>query len=190
MLSKHLILCHSLLFCLQSFSPSESFPMSWLFASGSRSIGTSASASVLPVNLHDWFPLRLTGLILQLKRLSRVFSSTTIKKHQFFGAQPPLWSSSHTTTGETIALIIWTFVGKVPNTLPSWISFSLEWFWSLPPVQCHEPPSIVFQVLCLPDLILWICLSLLLYNLKGFDLGDTWMAWVIFPTFFNLSLNF
>ena len=99
-------------------------------------------------------------------------------------------SHPYMTTGKTIALIIWTFVGKVPNTLPSWISFSLEWFWSLPPVQCHEPPSIVFQVLCLPDLILWICLSLLLYNLKGFDLGDTWMAWVIFPTFFNLSLNF
>ena len=52
----------------------------------------------------------------------------------------------------------------------------LEWFWSLPPVQCLEPPSIVLQVLCLSDLIPWICLSLPLYNGTGFDLGHTWMV--------------
>ena len=69
--------------CLQSFPASGSFPMSQVFTSGGQSIG--ASASVLPMNIQDWFPLRLTGLIsLQSKGLSRVFSNTTVQKHQFF----------------------------------------------------------------------------------------------------------
>ena len=73
---------------LQSFSASGSFPMSQFFASDGRSIGASASASVLSMNIQDWFPLGLTGLISLLsKGLSRVFSNTTVKKHQFFGAQ-------------------------------------------------------------------------------------------------------
>ena len=81
--------------CLQSFPASESFPMSWLFASGDQNIGTSASASVLPMNIQDWFPLGLTGLISLLSdELSRV-SNITIQKHQFFGSQPSLWSNSH-----------------------------------------------------------------------------------------------
>ena len=80
--------------CLRSFPPSGSFPMSWLFVSGGRSIG--ASASVLPMNIQDWFPLGLTGLISLLsKGLSRGFSNTTVQKHQFFSAQPSLWSNSH-----------------------------------------------------------------------------------------------
>ena len=75
---------------LQSFPASGSFPMSQLFASGGQNIGVSASASVLSMNIQDWFPLRLTDLIsLQSKGLSRVFSNTTVQKHQFFGAQ--LW---------------------------------------------------------------------------------------------------
>ena len=79
--------------CPQSFPTSGSFPMSWLFTSGSQSIGVSASASVLPKNIQDWFLLGLTGLIsLLFKRLSRVFFSTTVRKHQFFGAQLSLWS--------------------------------------------------------------------------------------------------
>ena len=74
--------------CLQSFPASGSFPMSQFFTSGGQSIGVSASASVLPVNIQDWFPLRWTGCIsLQSKGLSRVFSNTTVQKHQFFGAQ-------------------------------------------------------------------------------------------------------
>ena len=82
--------------CPQSFPASESsFPMSQLFASGGKSIGVSASASVLPMNIQDWFPLGLTGWIsLQFKGLSRVFSNTTVQKHQFFSAQP-VWSNSH-----------------------------------------------------------------------------------------------
>ena len=82
--------------CPQSFPASRSFPMSWFFASGSQSIGASASASVLPMNIQNWFPLGLTGLIsLQSKGLSSVFSSTTVQKHQFFGVQPSLWPNSH-----------------------------------------------------------------------------------------------
>ena len=107
-------------FCLQSFPVSGSFSMSWLFASGSQSIGVSASATVLPMNIQGWFPLGLTGLISLLsKGLSRVFSSTTIKKHQIFSAQPSLWSNSHIHTWllGTIALIIWTFVYKVMSLL-------------------------------------------------------------------------
>ena len=73
--------------CSQSFPASGSFWMSWLFISGGQCLGTSASASVLPMNSQGWFPLGLTGLILLFKGLSRVFSSTAIWKHQFFGAQ-------------------------------------------------------------------------------------------------------
>ena len=81
--------------CPQSFSASESFPMSQLFASGGQSVEVSASASVLPMNIQDWFPLGLTGWVsLQSKELSGVFN-TTVQKHQFFGAQPSSQSNSH-----------------------------------------------------------------------------------------------
>ena len=79
--------------CLQSFPAPRSFPMSQLFTSGGQSIGASASTSVLPMNIWDWFPLGLTSLIsLQSKGLSRVFSNTTVQNQQFFDAQP---SNSH-----------------------------------------------------------------------------------------------
>ena len=95
--------------CLQSFPASEAFPMSQLFTSGGQSrvlasqgqsvtmLQTNdASVSVLPLEIQDWFPLGLIGLIsLQSKGLSRVFSSTTVQKHQFFSAQLSLWSNSH-----------------------------------------------------------------------------------------------
>ena len=74
--------------CLQSFPASGSFQMSQFFASGGQSIGVSASTSVLPMNIQDWSPSGWTGWIsLQSKGLSRVFSNTTVQKHQFFGAQ-------------------------------------------------------------------------------------------------------
>ena len=77
--------------CPQSFPASGSFTMRQLFTSGVQSIGASASASVLPMNIQDWFPLGLTGLIsLESKELSRTFSNTTVQKHQFFRAQPSL----------------------------------------------------------------------------------------------------
>ena len=79
-----------------SFSQNQSFPMSCFFASGSQSIGISASASVLPMNIQGRFLLRWTGWIsLQSKGLSRVFSNNTVQKHQFFGTQISLWSNSH-----------------------------------------------------------------------------------------------
>ena len=85
--------------CLQSFAASGSFQMTQFFASGGQSIGVSASTSVLPMNIQDWFPLGWTGWIsLPSKGLSRVFSNTTVQKHQFFGAQLSLWSNSHNHT--------------------------------------------------------------------------------------------
>ena len=97
--------CHSTIsssvvpfsFCLQSFPASESFPMSWFFASGSQSIGVSASIPVLPMNIQDWFPLGWTGWISLLSKEppSRVFSNTTVQKHQFFGTQLSSQSNSH-----------------------------------------------------------------------------------------------
>ena len=81
---------------LQSFPESGSFPISQFFAPGSQNIGVSASASVHPMNIQDWFPLGWTGWISLLsKGLSRVFSNTTVQKHQFFSAQLSLWSNSH-----------------------------------------------------------------------------------------------
>ena len=82
--------------CLQSFPASGPFQMSQVFASGGHSIGVSASASVLPMNIQDKFPLGWTGLIsLQSKGLSRVFSNTTVQKHQIFVTQLSLWSNFH-----------------------------------------------------------------------------------------------
>ena len=90
----------SLSSCLQSFPASGSFPMSQLFESDGQSIRASASASVLPMNIQGWFPLGLTGVTsLLFMGLSRVFSSTTIQKHQFFITQPSLWSNFHIKTG-------------------------------------------------------------------------------------------
>ena len=88
--SSHLILCRPLLLLpsIFPFQASGSFPMSQLFVSGGQSIGVSASASVLPMNIQDWFPVGWTGWVsLQSKELSRVFSNTTVEKHQFFSAQ-------------------------------------------------------------------------------------------------------
>ena len=85
--------------CLQSFPASGSFLMSWLFPSCGQSTRTSASVSVLPMNIQSLFPLGLTGLISLLSEgLSRVFSSTTVQKHQFFSAQLSLWFNSHICT--------------------------------------------------------------------------------------------
>ena len=105
-------------FCLQSFPASGSFPVSHLFVSGVQSIRASASAPVLPMNIQGWFPLGWTGLIsLQSKGLSRVFSSTTDGKHQFFDAQSSLWTSH---------ICIWlsrfviAFLPKSKHLLISW----------------------------------------------------------------------
>ena len=95
--------------------------MNQFFASSCQSIGVSASASVLPTNIQDLFPLGLTGWVsLMSKGLLRVFSSTTVQKHQFFSAQISLWFISHIHARlleKTIALTRWIFVGKVISLL-------------------------------------------------------------------------
>ena len=94
----HPIISSSVVFSsyLQSFPASGSFPISQFFITGSESIEDLASASVFPMNIQDWFPLGLTGLIsLQSKGLSRVFSNITVQKDQYFSPQLSLWSNSH-----------------------------------------------------------------------------------------------
>ena len=112
---------------LQSFPASGSFQMSQLLASGGQSIGVSASASVLPMNIQNSFPLGWTGWISLLsKELSRVFSNTTVQKYQFFSIQHSLRFNSHpymdVTTGKTIALTRQNFVGKVASLLLNMLS--------------------------------------------------------------------
>ena len=97
--SNYFISCHPLLLLPSVFPRSASFLMSQLFPSGGQSIGASASASVLLMNIQDLFPLGFTGLIsLQSRGLSRVFSKATVQKHHFFSVQPSLWSKSHVHT--------------------------------------------------------------------------------------------
>ena len=100
-----------------SFPTSGSFPVSRLFTSGGQNIG--ASASVLPMNIQGWFSLGLTGLISLLsKGLSRIFSNTTVQKHQFFSTQPSLWSNPHIHTWQLEKpLTILIFVGKVMSLI-------------------------------------------------------------------------
>ena len=95
--SNHLILCCPLVLLLSIFPSIRAFPMSWLFTSNGQTIGALASASVLPMNIQGWFALGMTGLILS-KGLSRVFSTNTIQRHQFFGTQAILWSISYICT--------------------------------------------------------------------------------------------
>ena len=131
--------------CPQPFPASGSFPVSQLFAPGGQHIGASASALILPMSIQGWFPLGLTGLIyLQSKGLSRVFSSTTARKQQFFSAQSSLWSNSqkpYMTTGKTIALTVQTFISKVMsllfNTLPRFVIAFLpggKWIINIPSI--------------------------------------------------------
>ena len=126
--------------CPQSFPASGYFQMSQLFAWGGQSIGVSASASVLPMNIQDWFPLGWTGWIsLQSKGLSRVFSNTTVQKHQFFSTQLHLQSNSpYMTTVKTIALTRRTFVGKVMSLLLNMLSKGLSRVLSCTTVWKHQ----------------------------------------------------
>ena len=139
--------------------------MSQFFTSGGQSIGVSASASILPMNIQDWFPLGWTSWISLLsKELSRVFSNTTVQKHQFFSAQLSL-SNSHPymTTGKNVALTRQTFVGKVMSLLFNMLSSLviiflprskclLIWLQSLSAVIL-EPPKIVSH--CFPIYLPW-----------------------------------
>ena len=125
MLSKYFILCHPS-FCLQSFPASGSFPVSWLFPSHGHSVGVSASTSILSMNIPGCFHFGLTGLI-----SSQVFSSTTVQKHQFFSAQPSLWSDSHIHAWllEKPQFWLYDFVRKVISFL--FLNFLLFYFFAL-----------------------------------------------------------
>ena len=143
-------------FCPQSLPSSGSFPVSQLFAWGGQRTGVSASASVLPVNIQDWFPLGWTGWIsLQSKGLSRVFSKTTVQKHQFFSSQLSSQSNSHIYTWsleKIIALTRQSFVGKVMSLLFNMLSrlvinflprnkhLLISWLQS-PSAVIFEPPK-------------------------------------------------
>ena len=119
--SNHLILCRHLLLLPSIFSSIRVFSMTEFFTSGGQSIGASASASVLPMDIWDWFPLGGTGWIsLQSKGLSRVFSNSTVQKHHFFSTQLSSQSNSHIHTWpqeKPKALTRWIFVGKVMSLL-------------------------------------------------------------------------
>ena len=116
-----IILCRPLLFLPVIFPYSGSLQMSQFFPSGDQRFAVSASASVLPINIHGWLPLGLTDLIsLQSKTLSRVFSNTPVQEHQFFSAQLSSWSNSYIHTWlleKSIALTRRTIVGKVMSLL-------------------------------------------------------------------------
>ena len=125
--------CHSnisssviLISCFQAFPASGCFPVSQFFASGGQSIGISASTSVLPMNIQDWFSLALTGWISLLSRgLSRVFSHTTVQKHQIISVQPSLWSKSQIHTWlleKNRALTRQNFFSKVMSLLFNMLS--------------------------------------------------------------------
>ena len=152
MLPSHLILCYlpllpSVFPNIRVFSNELALRITW------TRIGASTSASVLPMNIQGWYPSGLTGLIFLLpKGLSRVFSSTTVQKHQFFGAQP-LWSNSHICTWLLDKLKFWLYgrllagivMSLLFNTLSrfvidilsrskglsiSWLQYHTQWFWS------------------------------------------------------------
>ena len=152
MLCNHFILYCPLLLLPSIFPSTRFFPMNWLFESGGQSIWALALALVLPMSIQGWFSLGLTGLIsLQSKGLSRVFSSTTIWKNQFIGTQTSLWSNSqhpYMTTGKTIALTIWTFVGKVMslhfNTLPRFATGSFPRSKHLLISWLQSPSAVIF----------------------------------------------
>ena len=123
--SSHFILCRPLLLLPSNFPSIRVFQVGQLFASGGQSIGVSASTSVLPVNTQDWSPLGWTGWIsLPSKGLSRVFSNTTVQKHQFFGAQLSSQSNFHIHTWplEKLALTRQTSIGKVMSLLFNMLS--------------------------------------------------------------------
>ena len=129
--SNHLILCHPLLFLPSIFPSSRVVSDESVLHIRWQNIGASASVSVLPMNIQDWFPLGLAGLIsLQSKSkgLSRVFPNTTVQKHQLFGAQLSLcFSHPYMTTGKTKALTIWGFPDKSVGKESAWNAGDTGW---------------------------------------------------------------
>ena len=172
--------------CLQSFPVSGSFPVSQFFASGGQSVGVSASASVLPMYIQGWFPLGLTGVISLLsKGPSRIFSNTAVQKHQFFGAQPSLWSNPHIHTWlpEKPALTIWTFVGKVMSLLFNTLSRFVTAFLPrlpFPPVRGWIPVFLQDTQCCDQHLCAFFCLFFNFFFLL-------WLSGLCLPDFLKMQ---
>ena len=165
---------------LQSFLASGSFLISQLFASGGQSTGASVLASDLPTNIQGWFPLGLTGLIsLQSKGVSRVFSNTTVQKHQFFGAQSSLWSNSHIHTWLleiNIALTIRIFVSEVMSLFFNMLSRFVIAF--LPRSKClliswlQSPSAVILEPKKIKSVTVYIFPHLF---------ATKWWAWMPWP---------
>ena len=190
--SNHLILCHPCLLCPQSFPPSESFPMSWLFESGSQSIGVSASALVLAINIQGWFPLGFTGLIFLLsKGLSRIFCSTQFKSISslvlslLYG---PTLTSLHDYC-KTIALTIQTFVGKVTSLLFNMLSRFVIAF--LPRIKCllilwlQSLPTVILD----PKKTIFVTISLFSLSVCHEVMGLDAMILVFWMLSFNTAFH-
>ena len=172
MTPNHFILCHPLLLLPSIFPSIRVFPNGQVFTSGSRTIWASASISVLPMNIQNWFPLELTGLIcLQSKGLLRVFSSNKIWKNHFLGTQIFLWSNSHIHTWllkkYRFDYICWHFFGKVMSLLFNMLSrfviavlprskcLLISWLQS-PSAVILEPKKIKFVTFhCFPISLPW-----------------------------------
>ena len=137
-----------------------SFLMSQFFTSGGQSIGSSTSASVPPMNIQDWFPLGIIGLIsLQSKGLSRVFSNATVQKHQFFCTQPSLWSDSQHGPNDA-----WNYAVHIPNTLGCPPAFSCLWLLLSTPVLGWGH---INETVCL---VLITCMCFMWFDLYGLSL--------------------
>ena len=178
--SNHLIICHPLLLLPSNFPSLRIFPVSQLFPPGGQvSSSSSSSASFLPVNIQGWFPLGLTGWIFLLPTgLSRVFSSTTVWKHKFFGIPPSLWSNSHIhrwymTIGKTIALTRWTFVSKLMALLLNTLSMFIIAF--LPRGKClliawlQSPSSVILKPKKIKSVTVSIFSSSICHEVVGLD---------------------
>ena len=182
--------------CPQSLPASGSFPMSQLFTSGGQSIGVAASASILPMYTQDWSPLGWTGWIsLQSKGLSRVFSNTTVQKHQFFGSQlsSQSYSHIHMTTGKTIALTRWTFVGKVMSLLFNMLSRLVITFLprSLLILWLQSPSAVFLEPCKIKSLTVSIISPSICHEVMGPD-AMILIFWMLSfkPTFSTLLFHF
>jgi len=186
MSSNHLILCCPLLLLPSIFPSIRVFLMSWYSTSSGQSIGASASASVLPMNIHDWFHLGLTSLIsLQSKGLSRFFSSTTLQKYQFFALSliyGPTVKSIHD-YWKNITVTIQTFVSKVMSLLFNMLSRLVITF--LPRSKCLliswlQPPStVIFEPKKIKSVTVSIVSPSICHELMGLD-AMILVFWMLF----------
>ena len=197
--SSHFILCHPLVL-LPSIFPSTRVLIQWVSSSHQLArVGASASASVFAMNIQDWFPLGLTGFVSLLsKGLSRVFSNTTVKKHQFFGTQlyGPTLTSIHDYYyyGKTIALTRQTFVGKVMSLLFNLLSRLVIAF--LPRSKClliswlQSPSAMILELKKTKSVTVSIVAPYLCHEVMGLDAMVLGFGMLSFKPAFSLLFHF